>query len=352
MKDYHQMEEEIIHSKVDGQNESANFMTKKEEQDYNSLIKEEMNKATIDSTIICDSTILSSNLSKSAAFDKTKINRGSPSHLLSMKFRIIEKGPNYNVESRNLSEVKGFENAFMPKEYFPETCKAKRIYDPKGTFPNKENKENAKKNYDKYLNKLGSLRGPGEYTEKDKIITQDFEASFGSKEPRFVKKSFEKDTNPGVGDYSHRENWININKNLKPSAVPSDRNSWYIKEATPGVGSYSPGIISSINYKNVYGSKRCLPDNFTNIEGHKPNILEYQNKGTGPGSYNLRKYDEYSPDSLSNKFHRSVDAQNYSPFNTSDPRFKYDRKQNVGPGKYEMDSKFDWNTKSYNKLFI
>ena len=106
----------------------------------------------------------------------------------------------------------------------------------------------------------------------------------------------------------------------------------------PGVGSFNPGLISSIAYNNRKKTK--LSNDKVNVAFNtaikKEKNKVYKSK-IGPGYY-------YHPKQFKEK-------QINPPFLQSTSKFKKDKNIfGIGPGYYESRSYFDWNKKSFNSL--
>ena len=107
----------------------------------------------------------------------------------------------------------------------------------------------------------------------------------------------------------------------------------------PEVGSFNPGLISTIAYIN---RKKVKATNKNLNVGFNTAIKLEENKefksNVGPGYY-------YHPKKLKEK-------QINPPFFQSDTKFKKTKNMfGIGPGYYETRSYFDWNKKSYNSFF-
>ena len=111
------------------------------------------------------------------------------------------------------------------------------------------------------------------------------------------------------------------------------------EKEVPPVGSFNPGLINTIAYKNRKKVKST--NNNINVAFSTAIKLE-ENKefksNVGPGYY-------YHPKKLKEK-------QINPPFFQSDTKFKKTKNMfGIGPGYYESRSYFDWNKKSFNTFF-
>ena len=119
-----------------------------------------------------------------------------------------------------------------------------------------------------------------------------------------------------------------------------------IKDEIPPVGSYNPGIVSSIEYRNTMklNPHQAFIAPFNTVN-NRLNTFNINKNDLGPGSYNAQKSFD-----LINSTKRS-----FKVFG-EDEKFKrgiFNNQQNFpGPGNYEHENNFDWNTKTFNALFI
>ena len=135
--------------------------------------------------------------------------------------------------------------------------------------------------------------------------------------------------------------YLNIRKG-KDLLKPKSKETIPLKKPdnmVPGVGSFNPGLISSIAYNNRKKTK--LSNNKVNVAFNTA-IKKEKNKvyksNIGPGYY-------YHPKQFKEK-------QINPPFLQSTSKFKKDKNIfGIGPGYYESRSYFDWNKKSFNSLF-
>ena len=117
----------------------------------------------------------------------------------------------------------------------------------------------------------------------------------------------------------------------------------------PGVGSYNPAIINTIDYQI-----HSRINHFVNPKkvGFGAQEKKFSSAGQvklssllGPGRY-------FKTNRNTDFDGNAVVTQNNAPFNGNDRRFKYKtEKETVGPGSYELASFEDWNKKSHNILF-
>ena len=135
--------------------------------------------------------------------------------------------------------------------------------------------------------------------------------------------------------------YLNIRKG-KALLKPKSKETIPLKKPdnmVPGVGSFNPGLISSIAYNNRKKTK--LSNDKVNVAFNTA-IKKEKNKvyksNIGPGYY-------YHPKQFKEK-------QINPPFLQSTSKFKKDKNIfGIGPGYYESRSYFDWNKKSFNSLF-
>ena len=181
--------------------------------------------------------------------------------------------------------------------------------------------------------------------------------NFGVNDRRF-RKSLEMDNNyPGPGAYESKDFlWKTIEKkdinkhnnvytNHKIDLDLINELSKVPKEQiiTPGVGTYNPNIISTMEY-NIKSKINPYVDEKVGfgIQAKKEIALvpKENNINLGPGRYYKSK--------------KTDTKQNIAPFNQSNKRFNYEKDINrmPGPGSYDINSLVDWNKKSHNILFV
>ena len=135
--------------------------------------------------------------------------------------------------------------------------------------------------------------------------------------------------------------YLNIRKG-KEILKPKSKETIPLKKPdniVPGVGSFNPGLVTSIAYNNRKKAK--FANDKRNVAFNS--AIQRENKkvyksNVGPGYY-------YHPKQFKEK-------QINPPFLQSSTKFKKDKNIfGLGPGFYESRSYFDWNKKSFNSLF-
>jgi hypothetical protein len=197
--------------------------------------------------------------------------------------------------------------------------------------------------------------GPGTYelTQSKKPAYSNI-AMFGSMEKRFVPNKVSNEKVPGPGSY-FSQNDILSNKNhtlgklfsntlkkgkFKSEPIPNPILTTEKKEdVTPGVGTYSPEINTSLNYKilkNVYKYNNSdIPFQSKEIRFKDSRDL---NTKVGPGLYH-KDVVKGLPEKIIKPTHQSIS-------------FKDKLSEDLGPGSYDLGSYFEWNKKSYNILYV
>ena len=201
--------------------------------------------------------------------------------------------------------------------------------------------------------------GPGTYDINKSWIRKKVSnlQNFGSQEKRFVYKDNEM---PGPGYYINSDNNYNNyeeefdnNNNSKNILNDNNNNNEILKKYqnekfnVPGVGTYNPNIVLSLNYKvksnvNPFVNKKKVgfSSQEKRFENNDKKLGNNDNNILGPGLY----YNEKP----------KLFKQNVVPFNQGKRRFsvKKDDFPLLGPGSYELSNLNDWNKKSHNILFI
>ena len=135
--------------------------------------------------------------------------------------------------------------------------------------------------------------------------------------------------------------YLNIRKG-KEILKPKSKETIPLKKPdniVPGVGSFNPGLVTSIAYNNRKKAK--FANDKRNVAFNS--AIKRENKkvyksNVGPGYY-------YHPKQFKEK-------QINPPFLQSSTKFKKDKNIfGLGPGFYESRSYFDWNKKSFDSLF-
>ena len=219
-----------------------------------------------------------------------------------------------------------------------------------------------------------NLPGPGEYSLKSftnltkgiKSNSLTPKAKFGSNVKRFtdIINTKWKYSIPGPGYYNPEDNKNDINKKLSKTfygkniynLVNTYKNNPFkrfifkkkiIKDKTPPIGSYNPGMIFSIDYNNkkkvfeTKNSKSAFESTFNKKKKIKKKI-DKNNINIGPGYYyHEKKQKDLKP---SPQFYHSQNDNSDKWFKNSNP--------NVGPGKYDINNYYEWNKKSFNINFV
>lgn len=228
-------------------------------------------------------------------------------------------------------------------------------------YQQKQNKDNDCA----YIRKLQKrpqkgLLGPGSYAISDNYIRKEVSkiSNFGSVTERFKYENKEKENMPDPGSYFQQTSFSlqknNVNKTKDNGSDDTIINNKKQNERmelfnteNPPVGSYSPGVISSIEYSvqsklNPYQSQ-IVSFNTTDKRLKIHDNLKYK---LGPGLYSL---DNSAKNNEKMK-------QSFSPFNHKNCRLNASQHENIktepGPGTYSHNSQFDWKKKSFNVLFI
>lgn len=196
--------------------------------------------------------------------------------------------------------------------------------------------------------------GPGSYNLSRGFVKEPISKHglLHSNENRFKSKE-EVQNIPGPGSYLSQDMLATKihSKLMKTSNIREDSDSLFSTEqmtlsqkqqsVTPGVGTYHPEIVDSIEYKNsiksgpTQGSKKGFLAS-SNRFNFKPNNM------VGPG--------DYSPQ-ISKNMGKSYTTKGF--IDTNEKRFGvfYKNDVKVGPGDYEL-NKNEWNKKTYNVLFF
>ena len=213
---------------------------------------------------------------------------------------------------------------------------------------------------DAYLMKIDNKNdlGPGTYDVNKTWVRKKVSnlQNFGSQEKRFVYKDNEM---PGPGYYINSDNNMNeddnfdYNNNNSSKNIIDDHSNEILKKYqnekfnVPGVGTYNPNIVLSLNYKvksnvNPFVNKKKVgfSSQEKRFENNDKKLGNNDNHILGPGLY----YNEKP----------KLFKQNVVPFNQGNRRFsvKKDDYPMLGPGSYELSNLNDWNKKSHNILFI
>ena len=297
----------------------------------------------------------------------------------------MQKNSEFYQDSQAIPESKQFflsnsgrfpdskQNAFLgPTTYFKNNDHYKSSFSSfkikKNTDKNKKKKTPFSSREKRFKNvnnkKISNYKTPGPGTYDPKLIKSIEENKFSNTNNTFNLRTKRFETNgtdlkwkistPGPGAYINPYSatgtsntilinglYTNIQKGkdiLRPKTNKSrslNRNGNNI----PGVGSYNPGLISSISYNNRKKAKLNNRKNiaFNSRVSYEEN-KEYYRSNLGPGIYYKDK-----PVKI---------MQINPPFYDGVVKFKNNEKMfGIGPGYYEPRSYFDWNKKSYNVTF-
>ena len=198
--------------------------------------------------------------------------------------------------------------------------------------------------------------GPGSYDVVPPLIKKPISSvtKFGSIAERFIEKKDEEVPAPG---FYNPDNSGKSQKIIKPKVIGKEDEEEYGEENkkkygrlnlkksdVPPVGSYNPGIVSSIQY-TVTSKINPYQGRFVPFNTNDKRFSSDKNTRLGPGRYNLPgAFDEV----LKNKTAKGS-------INFGAPRLKEQISSNAdipGPGEYNRTSPFDWKKKSFNVLFI
>ena len=289
------------------------------------------------------------------------------------QFKHNSNKQNFGSESpKGMSLINNYGNTLGPGEYFKEKNKFDIKKNNIGNYRIKKQNNFNNKNSDEIGVLLSKLRkknytpnlGPGEYNITKTFIKKEFskKQNFGCSSERFKeekkdRKEIEKEKllkEPfniiKENEKYYKKDKIIIGKNDKKE-IEED----YIKknkkkkkrDEIPPVGSYNPGIVNSIEYRNstklnphqaFIAPFNTINNRLFNFNNNKINL--------GPGSYNDQKsFDLINSNKRSFKiFGEDYDKSKRGAF--------YFNNNSPGPGNYNHIHEFDWNTKTFNALFI
>ena len=273
---------------------------------------------------------------------KRKVKKDEDSHFGSKSTRFLQKSVSYE----NLGPC----TYFIQKNKF-EPNKKLNIYNRLKTKSLIAHKEIDK---EEMSEEKEIKAGPGSYNLSRGFVKEIISKHgiLHSNENRF-KSQEEVQNIPGPGSYLPQDMLATkIQSNLmKTFNKREDNDSLFSTEqmtlsqkqqsGTPGVGTYHPEIVGSIEYKNTLKSGPTLGGRkgflaSSNRFNFKPNNM------VGPG--------DYSPQIIRN-MGKSYTTKGF--IDTNEKRFGISYKNNVevGPGDYEL-NKNEWNKKTYNVLFF
>lgn len=231
------------------------------------------------------------------------------------------------------------EDNIGPGSYFKGNMNHKKRPKSKAAF-NSRSERNIKSARD--LVPGPGLYNPDKSSKKNNFTTKTIFATSTKRETALGRKN---DVNPGPGSYLEIKSEIKLNDasiKYKFSAPfkSTKRQSVFVKENVPPVGTYNPDIITDIFYNN---GKKAYKPSLINVpfSSLKKRFEEKQFESiVGPGQY-FREIKE-------NKNRDLV------PFKTGDKRFRSIQKQEIfAPvGTYNLNSHFDWNKKTFNINFL
>ena len=220
------------------------------------------------------------------------------------------------------------------------------------------------------------IPGPGEYTLKSftskpiGIKNQSLtpKAKFGSNEKRFtdIINNKWKYSIPGPGYYNSEDKksdlnnkfektfygknifkLVNNNYKLNPFQKFIFKKNITNKEKSPPIGIYNPAMIFSIDYNNkkkafeAKNKKVAFRSTYDKKKKKIKNKIDPHNINIGPGYYYHEK----------KKTNLKPSPQFYISSYESDKWFK-NANPDVGPGKYDINSYYEWNKKSFNINFV
>ena len=209
--------------------------------------------------------------------------------------------------------------------------------------------------------------GPGSYNIAHSLIKKECSnvTQFGSIVERFkdTTKSNEYQT-PAPGTYNpdhsgqpkpfYQRNIIGKDdiEMYDKATEKKKKEKMRLKEKAPPVGSYNPGIVSSIQYAihsklNPYKSK-LSPFNVSDkrFSSGIINGLHNENIQLGPGAYNIPSAFDFAKD-------KKVLNQTNVNYAKRKIQLNYIHSGEMpGPGEYNTSSPYEWKKKSFNVLFI
>lgn len=220
-----------------------------------------------------------------------------------------------------------------------------------------------------YENNLKDIIDKDYIKFKDIHSPKDFLFNFGSNDKRFKEKKKEY---PGPGEYetnlykSIEEKNANIkeNPNYQELYNKSENKNYLIERFSlnkdilnnPPVGHYNPNIISSIKYNAEYKNQIKSPvicrnifnKNIEKMTFKKAEEIKEKEKKLisylGPGKYYNMLNKTF------NDVNKSVDKK--PPFGSSEEKLQFKKKDlSPGPGYYDINSYYNWITRTYNILF-
>ena len=188
--------------------------------------------------------------------------------------------------------------------------------------------------------------GPGTYSFKSQFDKEKCLYS-GPCQKRFNYTIRDDNKVPGPGEYIPLREWGKQEDKLL-QYIPEEHKPIKKNEySTPGVGSYNPGIASSISY-NVFSKENKIQSiiaPFSSAIERGDNFIRSKSTSTllGPGCYNSAKSDFDIPKN-NTKIEQTKPLKGYL-------HYKEEAQKRVGPGSYGVYNYNNWNKKSFNVLF-
>ena len=188
--------------------------------------------------------------------------------------------------------------------------------------------------------------GPGTYSFKSQFDKEKCLYS-GPCQKRFNYTIRDDNKVPGPGEYIPLREWGKQEDKLL-QYIPEEHKPIKKNEYnTPGVGSYNPGIASSISY-NVLSKENKIQSiiaPFSSAIERGDAFIRSKSTSTllGPGCYNSAKSDFDIPKN-NTKIEQTKPLKSYL-------HYKEEAQKKVGPGSYGVYNYNNWNKKSFNVLF-
>ena len=188
--------------------------------------------------------------------------------------------------------------------------------------------------------------GPGTYSFKSQFDKEKCLYS-GPCQKRFNYTIRDDNKVPGPGEYIPLREWCKQEDKLL-QYIPEEHKPIKKNEYnTPGVGSYNPGIASSISY-NILSKENKIQSiiaPFSSAIERGDGFIRSKSTSTllGPGCYNSAKSDFDIPKN-NTKIEQTKPLKSYV-------HYKEEAQKKVGPGSYGVYNYNNWNKKSFNVLF-
>jgi hypothetical protein len=194
--------------------------------------------------------------------------------------------------------------------------------------------------------KTNPYLGPGTYSFKSQFDKEKCLYS-GPCQKRFNYTIRDDNKVPGPGEYIPLHEWCKQEDKLL-QYIPEEHKPIKKNEyTTPGVGSYNPGIASSISY-NILSKENKIQSviaPFNSAIERGDGFLRSKSTSTllGPGCYNSAKSDFDIPKN-------NTKIEQTKPLKSC-MHYKEEAQKKVGPGSYGVYNYNNWNKKSFNVLF-